>query len=337
MIHKSRIRELTMEIVVGTFIFVVLLFLAFFTIILSKERVFSKTHKFEVIFHEVMGLRDGDNVVMRGMTIGKVKTLSLQEDGVHLRCELDHPVELRADYEIRIISSSILGGRYLQIESGSMQQPLLSEEQLPARGIDPVDLMDEAAIMVRQVRRTLDTGQVLSNVETAARNLREISEKINAGEGTLGQLINDAQLYEDARDVVAEFKESIQKRHLLVRLEETAENLRDISDKINAGEGTLGRLVNDSALYDDAAEVVHEIRMSVQQRQLLTNLERSISNLENITDRVNRGEGTIGKLINDETLYHEMNRLISDARGALDDLRELSPIGTFSSVLFGAF
>jgi phospholipid/cholesterol/gamma-HCH transport system substrate-binding protein len=334
--HSSRMRELTMEIVVGTFLFVVLLFLSFFTIILSRERMFAKTFPFEVVFQEVMGLRDGDNVVMRGMTIGKVKALEMKPDGVHLRCELDAPVTLRVDYGVRIISSSILGGRYLQIDPGSSSQPPLPESQIP-RGTDPVDLMDEAATVVRQVRRTLDEGQVLSNVEVAVRSLREISEKINAGEGTLGQLVNDAQLYTDARDVVAELKESIQKRQLLVRLEESAENLRDISDKINAGEGTLGRLVNDPALYDDAAEVVREVRVAVQQRQLLANLEKTVSNLEAITDRVNRGEGTVGKFINDETLYREMSRLVADARAALDDLRELSPIGTFSSVLFGAF
>ncbi len=335
--NKNRMRELTMEIMVGTFLFIVLLALSLFTIVLSRERLFAKTWPIEVVFNEVMGLRDGDNVVMRGMTIGKVKSLTLKPDGVHLRCELEHEVIFRKNYSARIISSSILGGRYLQIEPGPSTNPPIPPKQMPLRGADPVDLMDEAATVVSQVRHSLNEGQVLSNLEVAVQSLREISEKINSGEGTLGKLIHDDVLYTDARDVVSDIKDAVRGRKLLAKLEETVENIRDISDKINSGEGTVGKLINEPALYDDAAEIVREVRVAVQQRRLLANLESTVSNLEAITDRINRGEGSVGKLINDDTLYEDMNRLVNEARVALDDLRELSPIGTFSSVLFGAF
>lgn len=335
--NKNRMRELTLEIIVGAFLFIVLLALSLFTIVLSRERFFASTWQLEVVFNEVMGLRDGDNVVMRGMTIGKVKSLALRPDGVHLHCQLDQEVQFRKNYSARIISSSILGGRYLQIDPGPATNPPLPPEQMPLRGLDPVDLMDEAAAVVSQVRQSLNEGQILSNLEVAVQSLREISEKVNSGKGTLGMLINDDTIYADARDVVADIKEAVRERKLLAKLEESAENIRDISDKINSGEGTLGMLVNDSALYDDAAEIVREVRAAVQQRRLLANLEDTVANLEAITDRINRGEGTAGKFINDDALYEDMSRLVNEARAALDDLRELSPIGTFSSVLFGAF
>ena len=57
--RRNRIRELSMEVMVGTFMFVALLSLCVFTIVLSRENMFQKTFPFEVLFGNVMGLRDG--------------------------------------------------------------------------------------------------------------------------------------------------------------------------------------------------------------------------------------------------------------------------------------
>ena len=62
-----------------------------------------------------------------------------------------------------------------------------------------------------------------------------------------------------------------------------------------------------------------------------------MANIEEITRKINQGDGTVARLVNDDDLYKEIQRTISDARAALDDLRETSPITTFSSVFFGAF
>ena len=77
--RRNRMRELSMEVLVGTFMFVALLSLCVFTIVLSRENVFKKTYPFEVVFADVMGLRDGDNVMIRGMIVGKVKAMILQD------------------------------------------------------------------------------------------------------------------------------------------------------------------------------------------------------------------------------------------------------------------
>ena len=62
-----------------------------------------------------------------------------------------------------------------------------------------------------------------------------------------------------------------------------------------------------------------------------------MANLKEITDKINSGDGSIAKLINDDELYEEVKRLVIEARATVDDLRETSPIVTFSSIFFGAF
>lgn len=334
--HKSRIKELTMEVMVGTFMFVVLLILCVFTIILSHENLFTASYPFEVEFNDVMGLRNGDNVVIRGMIVGEIRELKLTNDYVLLKCKTERQIRLRKGYKIQIVASSILGGRYLQIDEGPLTaQEIPLEEDV--RGIQPKELMREAAEAVAEIRQVLKEKQILENLGDAVENIKLVSAKITSGEGTIGRLINDPQLYDDARDVVNELKASIKDRQLLTNLEKSAANLEEMTDKINRGEGTVGKLINDDTLYNDAAAIVTDLRASIQERQLLANLEKSMSNIEEVTEKINNGKGTIGRLINDDDLYKEIKRTISDARAALDDLRETSPITTFSSVFFGAF
>jgi len=240
--RRNRMRELSMEVLVGTFMFVALLSLCVFTIVLSRENVFKKTYPFEVVFTDVMGLRDGDNVMMRGMTVGKVKAMMLQDDGVRVVAALQRPIHLKKDYVIDIVFSSVLGGRYMQISEGS---PAL--------------------------------------------------------EGLASGMIIKGQTPKDVMALVSD----------------VAADLKDITRKINSGQGTIGKLVNEDALYNDA--------------------RASLANLNEITDKINHGEGTLGLLVNDESLYLEVKQVISDIRATVDEIRETSPIVTFSSIFFGAF
>jgi len=259
---RRKIRELSMEVMVGTFMFVVLFALCIFTIVLSRENFFQKTYPFEVVFDDIMGLRDGDNVVMRGMTMGKVKSMLMKEDGVHLIAALQHTVALKTDYKVEVVATSVLGGRYLQIYEGKPGSPLLPAGTL-VRGEKPNDLIT-----------------LVSSV---------------------------------------------------------ADDVKNITEKIRKGEGTLGKLVYDDTLYNDARDVVHDLKVAVKERNLLENLENSMANLNQVSEKINSGEGTLGMLVNDDTLYVEAKKMIKDVRMTVDDLRETSPIVTFSSIYFGAF
>ncbi len=290
--------ELRMEVVVGAFVVMVFLGLGYFTIILSREKFFGQKYTLEVVFEDVMGLRDGDNVVVRGMVVGKVKTLALREDGVHVVASLEQPLDLREGYRITIVSTSILGGRYLQVDEGPP-----SGLKLPVntvfRGERPYDLMADAAEVVNTVRRALTSGGVVSNVQEIAAGLREVVARANSGEGTIGKLLSsDDTLYSNAVAAVT--------------------SVRDIVERLNRGEGTLGRLLSpDDSLYNDFAAAA-------------ASFKRTAAELED-------GKGTIGKLLKEDDLYEDVKKAVNEVRATIDDYRETAPIVTFTSIFFGAF
>ncbi len=331
-------REMTMELIVGTFMFMMLLALGYFTIVLGRASLFEKKFPLEVEFNDVMGLRKDDNVVLRGMTVGKIKSLRLSDGKVRVLALLDSPVRLREDYRITIVTTSILGGRYLEVKEGSASARVLARDVMP-QGQPPFDLMMEAAATVRDIRHSLNEGGILTNLEATIASVREVSAKISRGEGTLGKLVHDDGVYnefqavgKDVREVVAKLQSTLDKVQsgegtlgkliaddsVYTNIQAVAVNLREISDRLSQGQGTLGRLLSkDDQLYRDVADTA--------------------TSLKNLAAKVERGEGLLGKLATDETLYNDVKGAVGEIRAAVEDFRETSPVVSFTQLLFGAF
>jgi len=69
---------------------------------LSRTHLFgSSGHKYEIVFDQVLGLRKGDNVFVRGVDVGRVDSLTVRPDGAHVYCSLEVPIQLHTDYKNR--------------------------------------------------------------------------------------------------------------------------------------------------------------------------------------------------------------------------------------------
>ena len=331
-------REMTMELIVGTFVFMVLLALGFFTIVLGGGRVFEKKYPMEVEFQDVMGLRKDDNVVLRGMTVGKVRSLRLSDGKVRVLSLLDSPVRLKSDYKVTIVTTSILGGRYLEIKEGTADAPLLARDVMP-QGDKPVDLMAEAAGTIHEIRTALNEGGILSNLESSVASIKDVAGKISRGEGTIGKLVNDEGAYNQLQGMMKDI------RGVTTRLQE-------ITDKVSKGEGTLGKLIADDSVYTNLQAVTTNLReisdrlnqgegtlgkLLSKDDQLYKDVAATATSLKDITGKIERGEGMLGKLVNDESLYNDTKAAVGEVRAAVDDFRETSPVVSFTSLLFGAF
>lgn len=287
---RSRMQQMSIEVVVGFFMMMILLALGFFTIILSQDNIFTQNYSITVVFDQVTGLIKGDKVYVKGVDVGRVKSLVVKRDGVHATLILDYPLELREDYQIQVVPSSVLGGKFVEIREGSADKPLLPEGA-PIVGRGPVDFLAELTEGMRRVRESLESGGVLGNLEETMANLKIVTARLKDGEGTVGKLLTDDGLYT---------------------------NLLAVSARLERGEGTLGRLLStDDQLYRDLSD--------------------TIASLKETAETINRGEGTLGKLVKDDGVYKQVDGLMGEIRAAVDDLRETTPVVSFSSIFFGAF
>jgi len=329
-------RELKLEVVIGGFMLMAFLGLGVFTIALSRQAWFSRKFPMTIEFVHVMGLREGDNVVVRGMPLGKVDHLQLMcgtNGRVRVSVLFDEPIEVRRGYRASIVATSLLGGRHVEFENGPAAGDLVPVGEVLS-GQTPFDMMSDAAEIVSAAKRVLVEDRALERLQHSLNQFDDIISRVNRGEGTLGKVLsNDATLYDD--------------------LAASAASLRKISERLEKGEGMVGKLLSsDDSVYKDLAASVAAFKTISERLEkgegligkllsptdpLQKDIAASAASIRKISEQIEQGRGTIGRLINDEQLYEDTRRAVVEIRAAVDDFRETEPVVSFSSLFLGAF
>jgi phospholipid/cholesterol/gamma-HCH transport system substrate-binding protein len=131
-------------------------------------------------------------------------------------------------------------------------------------------------------------------------NLRDISGKINQGEGTVGLLINTNELYTSLLGSVTNLQETAGD------IRATVNEARKAVDQINSGQGTVGKLLHDETLYRETTE--------------------GMTNLKEILQKINQGQGSVGKLVNDQEFYRNIKLTLQKMDKATEGLEDQGPL-----------
>lgn len=363
---SSKSKEIFNETVVGLFMVGIFALLVFFTIVISGVDILSgrRREALSVLFPNVGGLRQHDNVIVRGMPVGVVKDLKLVPEGVRVTLSVDQGVTVREKYHVRVVANSLLGGNALTINEGT-GEPLPRTVEL--LGEPPSDWMQDLGETLAELRKIVGDEDLLGNLRKASASLAAVTERLEKGEGTLGKLLaKDDSVYQNLSETVAAFRNVATKLDkgesslgkfvsddgsAYRDLQSTLANLRAISERVEKGQGTLGKLMSaDDKLYQDLSESVAHVknvaarmdqgkgtlgRLLTDDGGMYTNLYAAADNLRVVTDRMAKGEGTLGRLTKDDKLYREAVGLIGDVRETVDNMRESTPLSTFSSILMG--
>ena len=170
-----------------------------------------------------------------------------------------------------------------------------------------------------------DLGKVASDLKVA-------SAKVAKGEGTVGRLLHEEEIYNslkagtqslektgakletfanNATELVADARRTVDTAAKAVGMAQR------VLEKIDAGEGTAGRLVNDKALYQETADAMRHLREILQ--------------------KINRGEGTVGKLVNDDSLFKSARATLQKVDNATSSIEDQGPISVLGILFNGLF
>jgi phospholipid/cholesterol/gamma-HCH transport system substrate-binding protein len=195
----------------GAFIIITLAILATGVFLIgSRESMFRSSYEVRADFDNVAGLNEGADVRVGGIRKGSVKNIQLPKraDGkvvVLMDLEKETKSIVKMDSVADIKSEGMLGDKYIEISFGSMDAAKLrGGETIGSR--TPLDISD----LFGKANQILDTTQAaLQNVQGATSNINDISAKINHGQGTVGALINDKTIYNQAAATVASMHEDV--------------------------------------------------------------------------------------------------------------------------------
>ncbi|MBI4026598.1 MAG: MCE family protein [Verrucomicrobia bacterium] len=180
-----------------------------------------------VEFSNAGGLVPGAQVLYAGVLVGKVQAIVLNAKGNGVEAELNlfENTGIRKDARFTIKQSGLLGDQHIVAIPGSNTAPPLAAGDR-VKGIDPFDFSDaanQAAEAVRKLNHAIDRlsaevfeEETIANVKRSVKNLAELSDKLQSnsvrldsilrnaqkGEGTLGKLLTDDQLFEELKRLV---------------------------------------------------------------------------------------------------------------------------------------
>jgi phospholipid/cholesterol/gamma-HCH transport system substrate-binding protein len=287
-------------------------------------------------FETLKELKEGDEVRMAGVKIGEVEQTRLAGRRAEAVLRISPDVRIKSDATATIIMAGLIGTNYIGVDLGTDAAP---------------DLPPGAEI---KTKATADLNSVMSQIG-------DLGKKLEGALGNLsGSLSGDGKggpgIIQKVDQLVTENRENIQK---------TTANLQSITDKVNKGEGTLGRLINDPKLHDELVTTLNEIKKGAgEAKTFIANaqsiidqvkagkgaigalvfdqkagddLKASIANIRSVSDKISRGEGTLGKLINDDSMLRDAQSIMKKADRALDGLDDTGPITAVGVVARGLF
>jgi len=298
-------KKLGTETKVGIFVFLGIIVLAFMTVTVGKFHLAKEAgYRVYVLFDSAAGVAPNSPVRIAGVHVGTVERISLEGGKAKVALRIPPNIQLYVDAKAYLRSEGLLGERYIEISPGSEGKPRLRSEGLIQQGASPV---------------TLD--QVLSR-------LSGIGEDIEAVLGPLGQILRGIDP-EKVGHAVSNFETfSRDLPPLVADARDTLNNFKGISEKLERGEGTLGKLISDDEAYQDARKTLATLRdmaekvqrgegtlgKLINDEEAYQDVRKTLVSLRDVAEKVQRGEGTLGKLINDDEAYQEASAILANLK-----------------------
>lgn len=177
----------------------------------SKDMKFRRTYRVTASFDNVSGLIEGATVRVGGLQKGTVRSIQLPErtDGkVVVALNLDRSTHtiIKKDSVAAIKSEGLLGDKYVEVSFGSEDAPQVRDgEEIGSQ--PPLDIAD----LIKKTNNILDTTQeTMDHVRGATGDLKSITAKVDQGKGSIGAMVNDKTMYQQATAGVTAFTEDME-------------------------------------------------------------------------------------------------------------------------------
>ena len=278
------------EVRVGLLVVVGFVVFTGFMFWLTGRSLVSKSVPVSVVFKNVSGLKEGDPVRVSGVKKGRVGPVRLQRVGhVTVTLQLDPEVRPHKDARATVASADFLGAKYVDYDPG-LSDTLLARGE-PIQGLTEEQFADvaqgaakSAQELIANVNKGLNPGQLASDIHAT---LIATQRGMNA----LTQATNGPAVQQTQATL-----------HSLERVMSHLDTLLGAANPAQTGK----RLDT----------------LSTNLTQLTSRLADATGSLKGLLDKMDKGEGTLGKMATDTLLYKNLNATLKSLSELLTDLKE---------------
>jgi len=324
----------------------------------GTQGFFQSTVELYTYLTDANALAPGAAVTLAGVDIGgKVDKVELNPGAndpaktvkITLQVPSKYLSSIPVDSQTKMASANLLGTYYVNIQ----------------RGKSPQSVQPGAVLASTQTAEIADlfqqSSQTLGTLQSVVDKLNVIADNVENGKGSIGKLLVDPKAYDNFVDIEEQFKQLSSDLHNTINstdnslgkllndkgvlfddihngvqsLDKSLDGVNKIVDGINNGQGTLGQLVQNPAMYDDFRQIladVHTLLAGIQAGEgtagklLKTDefgneIKTTMGKVDALLDKMNNGTGTMARLLNDPSLFEDLDGLTRESHGLIKDFR----------------
>jgi phospholipid/cholesterol/gamma-HCH transport system substrate-binding protein len=335
------------QLKVGVLVIVALAALTALVFLMSGSTggIFTRKITLRSYFENSAGIKVGAPVNLEGVTIGNVSGIKIVPARKLTPVEVTMKIGNRYREAVHTDSTSsletigVLGDTVVDINSKKAtgqevqnnaelktnETPNLSDVIKSSQGT--IEQLNTILVKVDQLADSLNStkgsiGQLINNPDLynkAVTTLNELSRLVDSvanGQGSIGKLVADDTLYNHINDIVAK--------------------LDKMATTLDEGKGTIGKLLKDETLANNLNQSVANadhlladinagkggLGMIAKDPQFAAKLRDTVDKLDSVLNRVDSGEGTVGQLVRNPSLYNNLDQSLTETRGLIASIRE---------------
>jgi len=283
----------TVELRVGLVVMLAIAILVVGIIWVKGIRFNQNRYRYSVIFPNVGALEVGDPVSVSGVQKGKVEEIKLFQGDVLVTFNLSTDVVLKKDAKFTVMNIGLMGERFIATETGH-SDTLLDLSQ-PVRGYYDIGIPEVMAMtgeMIFEIRRLVDHLEGVVGTKWSQESLIEIIKNLRKISGDLSGLLDRNQ---------GKFDQTMQD------LSHTSSELKKMIDENKTKlKTTVDRFGTASVKLDNITTTLDSVSLS----------------LKKLSSKIESGEGILGQLVNDTTLFEQIKKTTQHVDSLILDIRK---------------
>lgn len=260
---------------------------------------FSSQKTFYVIYDDIDGLTPSNPVYLSGMPVGRVTDISIlqsENNRVIVEFDVDGEILLGGNAEVELHNSDLLGSKALLLHVGNLRRLAEDGDTLTSR------IEKGLPEMIRE-----KATPVIENIDSTLYKINLIVGELSDNRASMGSAISEMD------SVAKEIKYTLRENRRNLRV--ISHDMTMITKTLNDEENGVGPLLTKVNGIADSVQNIRMRELSEKTTQTIENLNRLLAQLEN-------EEGTMGKLLHNDSLYTNLNSTAADLDKLLIDLRE---------------
>jgi phospholipid/cholesterol/gamma-HCH transport system substrate-binding protein len=237
-------------------------------------------------FNSIQDLKVGDPVKLAGVPVGRVSDIGLAEDKVEVTLRLEPNARIHTDSTAVIRFAGLMGQNFILLDFGTTNAPLVTTDTL------------------LQTREQADLATIMAKLEGVADGVQTMTKSFSGEEfskllGPLTDLVKDNN----------------------PRITAILTNAQAITAQVASGQGTLGRLLYEDSLHRTAMSMGTNLNVLADDAKvLLSDTRNLVGDARKVVAGIDRGEGSIGKLLKDDTMAKDLTAATTSLKEILQKI-----------------